>query len=1203
MRQICLAVALLVSVFSHTARCQEYDIFLLLGQSNMAGRGEMLEEDKGVIADNVFLLDEDGQVRPATNPLNQFSTIKKNRSSQKISPGYGFARKISQKTGRKILLVVNARGGSPLNEWLKGAGTGYFEEAVRRARQAMKQGGQVKAILWHHGESDCRDTTYLRTLSGMVSDLRKEIGGTGIPFIAGEHGNWRSPSKGFNKRLAGIDKYIPNSAYVSAHDCSMDNDPKNPLFSREGQITLGERYAAKVYRMCYLDPDFRKLTARNHPRLFLNDADFKALRKKNRPGTIVSQLNDTIIAIADAEMRSGKVLKYKLDPSGRRILPISRNALKRISSCAYAYRMTGDRRYLEFAEQNMNTVCAFKDWNESHFLDVGEMAMAVAIGYDWLFGQLSEETKANARAALVEKAFEKSEIQKYNRFYRAHNNWNQVCNAGLAAAALATYESNPEIAAKLILNAVETNEEPLGIMYGPDGNYVEGYSYWDYGTLYQSMLLTALETALGTDFGLSETEGFLKTGEFMMFMEGITQSFNYYDSWGKKSPAIAMWYFADRLNRPELLYNEIQHLRSGHYDRTFSGARLLAPMMGYAARIDLEDMPAPSDKMWYGHGVNPVMMIRTKWDGSDSDVYVGIKGGSASNSHSHMDAGSFVFESQGVRWSCDLGNQKYAPLENAMKKLKKSLWDRSQDSGRWDVLRYNNFHHSTITLNDKKHDVKGFAGFKEIIESDKEMGVVIDMTEIFGDDVRNVTRTVKLVEERDLVVTDLLTAPQDRGVNYTWRMVSNGKPEVRKDMIVLRAEGKTMLLKADGTLKFRYTTWSAEPKAYYDNPNEGKYIVGIEADIPEGETARFTVTLSPGQSSVTSEPFGTLSSGEEVTLWRLTNAGGASMELTDYGSRIVKICMSDRDGVIDDVVVGYGRLEQFEKGDRFFGPVIGRFGNRIDHASFEIDGVRYDVVANETLAGEPVQCHGGPMGFDRFVWKGEPLVEKGRVGVRFHRLSPDGEQGFPGNMDAYVTYWLSDDNVVKIEYDAVTDRPTVVNLSNHTYFNLRGSKPSNVMEHLFQVEADTCVQNNTHYCPDLLLPVDGSPFDFREPHRIDYRIDMPNEHLRIMKGMSACWAVRDWDGTLRKAADLYDEVSGRGLETWTTEPALLTYTGRGFNPEKYPDCKYGPLCKFAGMLLETIHFPDSPNQDRFPSTVLRPGERYHSETEYRFYTK
>lgn len=355
--------------------------------------------------------------------------------------------------------------------------------------------------------------------------------------------------------------------------------------------------------------------------------------------------------------------------------------------------------------------------------------------------------------------------------------------------------------------------------------------------------------------------------------------------------------------------------------------------------------------------------------------------------------------------------------------------------------------------------------------------------------------------------------------------------------------------------------------------------------------------------TVSYEPFGTLSTGEEVTLWRLENKGGASVELIDYGSRIVKIYMPDRNGVMDDVVVGYGRLDSFEKGDRYFGPVIGRYGNRIDHASFVLDGISYDLVANEKLGGEPVICHGGVMGFDRFIWRGEALKEKGRVGVRFYRLSPDGEQGFPGNMHAYVTYWLSDDNVLKIEYEATTDKATVVNLSNHTYFNMRGSKPSNVMQHILQVEADICIQNNTHYCPDLLLPVDDSPFDFREPHRVDYRIDMPNEHLRIMKGMSACWVVRDWDGTLRKAADLYDEVSGRGVETWTTEPALLTYTGRGFSPEKYPNGKYGPLCQFAGMLLETIHFPDSPNQSRFPSTILRPGEKYYSSTEYRFYNR
>ena len=327
------------------------------------------------------------------------------------------------------------------------------------------------------------------------------------------------------------------------------------------------------------------------------------------------------------------------------------------------------------------------------------------------------------------------------------------------------------------------------------------------------------------------------------------------------------------------------------------------------------------------------------------------------------------------------------------------------------------------------------------------------------------------------------------------------------------------------------------------------------------------------------------------------------MDVTDYGCRIVSICMPDRHGKIDDVVVGYGNLESFEKKDRFLGPVIGRFGNRIDKASFELDGVRYDVDANENFGGAPVQCHGGKIGFDKYVWKGEVVKDETKIGVRFHRLSPDGEQGFPGNMDAYVTYWLTEDNVVKLEYEATTDKPTVVNLSNHTYFNLRGSEGCYVMEHLLQVEADTCVQNNTHFCPDKLLHVEGTPFDFREQHRVDYRLDMPNEHLRIMKGMSACWVIRDWDGSLKKAADLYDRKSGRGIETWTTEPALLTFTGRTFSAEGYPDGKYGPIEKYAGMLLETIHFPDSPNQSRFPSTVLRPGEKYYSATEYRFYSR
>lgn len=355
--------------------------------------------------------------------------------------------------------------------------------------------------------------------------------------------------------------------------------------------------------------------------------------------------------------------------------------------------------------------------------------------------------------------------------------------------------------------------------------------------------------------------------------------------------------------------------------------------------------------------------------------------------------------------------------------------------------------------------------------------------------------------------------------------------------------------------------------------------------------------------SVTESDYGALTTGAAAHKYLLTNEAGASMELTDYGARIISIFMPDRSGVIDDVVVGPDDLATFEaaKPERFLGCVIGRYGNRINHASFSIDGVTYELEANEEFEGVPVQCHGASKGFDRFLWEGEPLREDNRVGVRFHRLSPDGEAGFPGNCDCFVTYWLTADNVVRVEYSATTDKPTVINLSNHAFFNLKGHEGGYIMDHLFTVEADECIQNNLQYCPDLILPVEGSPFDFREPHRVDYRIDMPNEHLRIMKGMSACWCVRDWDGSLRKAADLYEPRCGRGVETWTTEPALLTYTARGFDGTLQG--KYGPVEKFGGMLLETIHFADSPNQERFPSTVLRPGETYSSATEWRFYAR
>ena len=368
--------------------------------------------------------------------------------------------------------------------------------------------------------------------------------------------------------------------------------------------------------------------------------------------------------------------------------------------------------------------------------------------------------------------------------------------------------------------------------------------------------------------------------------------------------------------------------------------------------------------------------------------------------------------------------------------------------------------------------------------------------------------------------------------------------------------------------------------------------------------AALLTACTPRTPDVTTEPFGTLSTGEPVTLYRLSNGTGSSMEVIDYGCRVVRICVPDRNGRIDDVVVGYGDITSFETGsERFFGALIGRYGNRIGGASFPLDGDTVYLTPNETLGGRPGHLHGGTKGFDRVMWRGEPLLEADRAGVRFSRLSPDGEEGYPGNLACTVTYWWTKDDVCRIEYEAATDKPTVVNLSNHTYFNLKGQNGGYVMDHELQVEADHYFRNTAKYVPDgAMLPVEDTPFDMRSPHRIDYAIDTPDPQLQIMRGFSVCWALRSQTGELARAADLYSPRSGRGVETWTTEPGLLTYTGRGLNGRMIG--KNGvPLEKFGGMLLETIHFADSPNRPDFPSTVLRPGERYHSVTEFRFYAK
>ena len=346
------------------------------------------------------------------------------------------------------------------------------------------------------------------------------------------------------------------------------------------------------------------------------------------------------------------------------------------------------------------------------------------------------------------------------------------------------------------------------------------------------------------------------------------------------------------------------------------------------------------------------------------------------------------------------------------------------------------------------------------------------------------------------------------------------------------------------------------------------------------------------------EAFETTVDGKPVALYTLANSTGFTVQITNFGARVVSILAPDRNGRMADVAVGCESIGRYlDEGEaRFSGPVVGRFANRIAEGCFTLDGTQYRLPQNDN--GQSL--HGGVKGLDSRVWT---VDSHSADSIVMHYVSPDGEEGYPGELTVQVTYAVTDDNALRIGYRARTDRPTVVNLSNHTYFNLKGQNGGYVMDHELQVEADHYFRNTAQYVPDgAMLPVEDTPFDMRSPHRIDYAIDTPDPQLQIMRGFSVCWALRSQTGELTRAANLYSPRSGRGVETWTTEPGLLTYTGRGLNGRMIG--KNGvPLEKFGGMLLETIHFADSPNRPDFPSTVLRPGERYRSVTEFRFYTK
>ncbi len=341
-------------------------------------------------------------------------------------------------------------------------------------------------------------------------------------------------------------------------------------------------------------------------------------------------------------------------------------------------------------------------------------------------------------------------------------------------------------------------------------------------------------------------------------------------------------------------------------------------------------------------------------------------------------------------------------------------------------------------------------------------------------------------------------------------------------------------------------------------------------------------------------PFGKTKDGQETVLFTLVNDNGFTTKITDYGATITSILTADKDGNFDDVVLGFDSVEGYQgdaylKNGPYFGATIGRYGNRIAKGKFTLDGVEYTLAQND---GEN-HLHGGIVGFDKMIWNSEEVKGDDFVGVKFTYLSKDMEEGYPGNLNLTVVYKVTNDNEIKIEYTATTDKKTVLNLTNHSYFNLTGAKKNN-HGHIMQIFAKEYTEVDDAAIPTgANRPVAGTPLDFTEPHTIGERI------AQMATGYDHNFVLGNLNGDLVQAAKVVEPESGRVIDVFTTEPGVQFYSGWFLNGT-FADKSNIAYNQFIGFCLETQHYPDSPNQPKFPSTELNPGGKYTQTTIYKF---
>ncbi len=362
-----------------------------------------------------------------------------------------------------------------------------------------------------------------------------------------------------------------------------------------------------------------------------------------------------------------------------------------------------------------------------------------------------------------------------------------------------------------------------------------------------------------------------------------------------------------------------------------------------------------------------------------------------------------------------------------------------------------------------------------------------------------------------------------------------------------------------------------------------------------------TAATTSGRDQQTMSPtiFGKLQDGREVHKYTLTNKAGASAEIIDYGAILVSLRVPDRHGKLGDVVLGYDNVQAYANGTAYFGAIVGRYGNRIGKGKFKLDGKEYQLTINDGAN----HLHGGKIGFSKVLWEVKSFANSSEPSLALQYVSRDGEEGYPGTVVLKVKYTLTDKNELRLDYEGTTDRPTVLNPTHHSYFNLSGDFTKTILDHQLMIEADTMTPVDNGLIPTgQIVRVDNTPFDFRAATAIGARINATNEQLTFGKGYDHNWVLRSSGAKLAKAAELYDPTSGRLMTVLTDQPGLQFYSGnfldgsaKGKNGIAYQ--------RRTGLCLETQAFPDTPNKAQFPSVTLRPGKTYHQTTIYQFTTR